>query len=78
MKRLFGYADRYLQQCTWKDLALVKFCLMSIGLLIGLQIPKTRKKTFAIAAGILFVTTYIPLMTKFFRIVLAKENEEAL
>ena len=36
MKVLFDAADIYLKQSTWKDLALVKFCLFSIGLLCGL------------------------------------------
>ena len=29
MKRLFYYADRYLEKSTWKDLALIKFCLFN-------------------------------------------------
>ena len=43
MKKLFDSADIYLRQADWKDLALIKFCLASIGLLAGLQIPKKHR-----------------------------------
>lgn len=68
MAKLFKCADAYLKECTWKDLALVKFCLCAVGLLIGLSIPKDKKKYPLIAASIVFVVTYVPLMTKFLRI----------
>ena len=32
LKTLFGYADRYLEKSSWKDLALIKFCLFAIGM----------------------------------------------
>ena len=35
-KKLFGYADTYVKRSDWKDLAMIKFCLAAIGLLIGL------------------------------------------
>ena len=45
MKKLIGWADGYLKECAWRDMALLKFCLGSLGVLIGLQVPKKRKKT---------------------------------
>ena len=51
MKKLIGWADGYLKECTWRDMALLKFCLGSLGVLIGLQVPKKRKKTAAWTAG---------------------------
>lgn len=65
MKRLFDCADEFLQNSTWRDLALVKFCLFSMGLLVGLQITERRKKGVRIAASAVFLLTYIPLMVKF-------------
>ena len=70
MKKLFGYADAYIKESTWKDLALIKFCLAAIGLLIGLEIPQEKKKPTAIAAMLVFIVTYVPLMTKFFRVIM--------
>ena len=76
MKKLFGYADEYLRQSDWRDLALVKFCLMSIGLMIGMFIPKEKRKLVLPVAAVVFLLSYVPLMSKFFRIILGGEKEE--
>lgn len=68
MKKLFECADLYVKECNWKDLALVKFCLCAIGVMIGLSIPKEKKKYPLLVAGLIFFSTYIPLMTKFGRV----------
>ena len=44
MKRIFDSADEFIRRSDWKDLAIVKFCLFSIGLLVGLQITEKYKK----------------------------------
>ncbi len=44
MKCLFGYADRYIQKSSWKDMALLKFCLFSMGILIGMQLPEKKQE----------------------------------
>lgn len=31
MKKLFGYAEKYIARCGWKDLAMLKFCLFAMG-----------------------------------------------
>ena len=64
MKRLFDCADEFLQNSSWKDLALVKFCLFSMGLLVGLQITERCKKGVRIAASAVFLLTYIPLLVQ--------------
>lgn len=69
MKKLFGYADEYIRKSDWKDMALVKFCLMSIGLMTGMFVPKEKRKLVLAIAGAVFVLTYVPLMSKFFRII---------
>lgn len=75
MKQLFIYADEYIRQSDWKDLAMLKFCLAAIGVLIGVSLPaRSRKRASWIAAGI-FIITYIPLMAKFLRIVMSKKSE---
>ena len=66
MKMLFECADRYLSESTWKDLALVKFCLCATGVMLGVFIPK-EKRAFALGAAFaVFAVTYVPLMVKFF------------
>lgn len=73
MKKLFGYADKYLKQSDWKDLAMIKFCLAAMGVVIGASLPEKSKKSAVWIAGGVFAATYLPLMAKFFRIVTEKE-----
>ena len=74
MKELFACADEYLHRCSWKDMALLKFCLFSMGILAGMQVLKKDKKKVRIVASLIFVVTYIPLMTKFLRVVVDKRK----
>lgn len=69
MKKLFEYANEYLAQSDWKDLAMIKCCLCAIGVLMGLIVPKKNRKTVFAAALLIFAATYIPLMKKFVRVV---------
>lgn len=73
MTWLFDKANQYLAESDWKDLALVKFCLCAMGVLIGLNVPKKHKDvTTGFAAGV-FSVTYVLLMSKFGKILLRKE-----
>ena len=65
MKKLTEAADRYLRDCTWKDISVLKFCLMALGVLMGLAIPARKKKPAAWTAALVFDGTYVPLMAKF-------------
>ena len=72
--KLFKVADQYCKESTWKTLALVKFCLFSMGLMSGLKIPKNKKKMFYTVSGTVFIMTYIPLMAKFFQVWISAEK----
>ena len=74
MKKLFCYADRYIKKSDWKDLAMLKFCLFSMGILAGMRIPGKNKKQAGWIAAAVFVATYIPLMAKFFSVIMEKEE----
>ncbi len=76
MKELFHYADKYIRQSTWKDFALLKFCLFAMGVLVGIHIPEKNRKPVGIAAVAVFAATYIPLMSKFASVVLEEDTEE--
>lgn len=65
MKRLLDAADRYLKDCTWKDISILKFCLLALGMLLGIAVPARKKTVSAWAASLVFVGTYVPLMGKF-------------
>ena len=77
MKCLFSCANQYVKESDWKDFSLVKLCLCAIGVRIGLAVPKKKKKMPLLIAAIVFIATYIPLMTKFLRIVFRKEDDAA-
>ncbi len=67
MKKFFEVADRYVMESDWKVLAMLKLCLCSVGVMIGLSIPREKKKIPFMIAAIVFVVTYIPLMAKYFK-----------
>lgn len=69
MRKLFECANAYLEECDWKDLALLKFCMCAVGIMIGLCVPKEKKKYPFVIAGIVFAATYIPLMGKYVKTV---------
>lgn len=73
--KLFDYANQYLQESDWKIFALVKFCLFSMGVIVGMFLPRKYRKTACAASAATFVATYIPLMRKFFRIVSSGHTE---
>ena len=73
MKKLFDAANRYIESCDWKIIAVLKFCLISLGMIIGMQIrPAYKKPVFLGALGV-FGVTYVPLMVKFYRVFTDKE-----
>ena len=51
MKRLMDAVDRYLRDCTWKDISILKFCLIALGVLLGIAVPARKKKASAWAAS---------------------------
>jgi len=65
MKKLFSAADRYLEESDWRTMALLKFCLCAMGVLIGIALPKKAKKPALFIALAVFLATYLPLMLKF-------------
>ena len=74
MRKLLDLGNRYARESSWKDFALVKFCLFAMGLAAGTQVPEKYKKAAVGTAAGVFAVTYIPLMAKVFRIALRKEQ----
>lgn len=74
MKKLFDAANRYVETSDWKIIAVLKFCLIALGLMIGVLInPRQKKPVFFTALGV-FIATYIPLMIKFFNVFTGKDQ----
>ena len=69
MKSLFDYADIYLKNSDWKDLSLIKFCLFSMGILMGTGVSDNKKGFVRTVFTIVFAVTYAKLMSKFLGII---------
>ncbi len=66
MNSLLHAGRLYIRDMDLEDVAALKLCLMALGFLMGLGIPLKGRKPAALLAGLLFVGTYIPLMSNFF------------
>lgn len=75
MKTLFRSADEYLKLSSWKDLALIKFCLFSMGLLVGTYTKRGAKKEVRAVAAAVFLLSYIPLMFKYILVLIKTVND---
>ena len=65
MKKITEAVNQYLKECDWKDIALLKACVVAVGVLIGLAMPWRKKWPMAWIASLVFAGTYVPLMGKF-------------
>ena len=68
MKKLFDAANQYIETSDWKIIAVLKFCLISLGMMIGMAIGKKAKKPVFLSALGIFAVTYVPLMVKFVQV----------
>lgn len=75
MKKLFELGNRYAAKSDWKDFALTKFCLFSMGLLIGSFLPEKAKRPARITAGSIFAASYSVLMKKIILIIKEMRSE---
>ena len=73
--KFFSWANAYCRKSSWKDLALIKFCLCAAGVLVGLCVPPEKRKKAALGALLVFLITSVPLMLRFFQVV--KEEQAA-
>ena len=73
MKRIFDAADMYIKTSDWKITAVLKFCLISLGMMAGMTIKPRNKKAVFIGAACVFLATYIPLMIRFGKVFMEKE-----
>ena len=50
MRKLFEVADRYVETSDWKIIAVLKFCLISLGVILGMEVKEKSRKPVFIAA----------------------------
>ena len=73
MEKLFTAANHYIETSDWRIIAVLKFCLISLGMMIGMAVKPEHKKRVLAVALCVFIVTYIPLMAKFYRVFTGKE-----
>ena len=66
MKKLLNYANEYIRNMDWKAVAILKLCLCSLGVIVGVLLPDSAKIYALVIAGVVFVPAYIYLMVHFF------------
>lgn len=77
MEKFFELGNRFAADSDWKDFALTKFCLCSMGVLLGMVTPKKIRKGVRKLAFLTFLGTYIPLMLKVYGIWSEMNQEKA-
>jgi len=65
--KLFDAADRYIKESTWKTITALKFCLLSLGVIIGMLLPRSCMLPVIAVCAAIFLITYIPLMRRLLR-----------
>ncbi len=68
MKALLRIGDKYAENSSWRDFAVVKFCLFSMGLIAGMSIPRKKRKAARAVAGTVFFVPYFPLIAKLLKL----------
>lgn len=58
-------AKAYARQTTVVDLGLLKICLLALGLLLGVTVPRKKKLQTGVLATGVFAATILPLLNKF-------------
>ena len=76
MRKLLDIANRYVEESDWKTIAALKFCLLSLGVLAGMSIPKRCRTPIRWIAAVVFTVTYFPLMAKLFRVADEMKDED--
>lgn len=65
VKKWLAAGRLMVQDMELEDVAALKLCLLSLGVLLGLALPRRKRPTFALFSTIVFIGTYLPLMGKF-------------
>jgi hypothetical protein len=75
MKTIIEHSKKYLDQMNLMDVSLLKVCMVSAGILIGISVPQKHKKKVAAGTSVIFALSYAPLMTKYLGVLLRPHKE---
>ena len=80
MKKLLKIINEYIKTMKWEDVALLKICLFSLGLLCGIFMRRSDNKAVKAAAGVSFAVSYVVIMKDFITFLVSsfrQDKEEA-
>lgn len=60
---LFELGNKYCKESNWKDIALLKMCMFSIGIICGVLLATYKETTLTIAIPV-FIITYVIIIGK--------------
>ncbi|WP_313525840.1 permease of phosphate ABC transporter [Anaerotignum sp.] len=76
MKKIREFLDSYIVEFDWKDIAIFKLCLAAFGVMIGISMPKDKKKPVLAISCAVFVVTTVVLFARLFGMECPFCNEE--
>ena len=76
VKKWMAAGRRMVRELDLDDVAAWKLCLLSLGTLLGLAVPRKKKPAFALFSTLIFIGTYFPLMVKFLGALLRTDRTE--
>lgn len=68
VKKWLEAGRRMVRALELRDVAALKLCMLSLGVLLGLAVPARRRRFPALLAAATFAGTYVPLMWKCLRL----------
>lgn len=74
MKKCLGLAEEYIKGMSIWDMAFLKICLYTAGLLMGMAVPKKHGREVAFVATGTFVVTYLMVMLPFLKLIEEKNK----
>ena len=72
MKKLLDWANGCIRRWDWKDVALLKFCMLALGVLVGLAMPHRGRRLAKV-----FLMAWATLMVDCFRMTLPKNSADS-
>ena len=76
MEKILRLANDYIREMDWKDMSLLKLCLLSLGIALGTLVAPKNKKTVFFIALVVFLASYIPCMIKLVQFYLENNEDE--
>ena len=71
--KIFDAANRYCRQSTWRTLAALKVCLLSLGVMVVLLLPDACRVPVCIVCAAVYVATCVPLVARYVRILMNRD-----